>query len=95
VTPAKCSLFDKLFQYHQQNVLEEVRSKVTGPRSRFPPMLAQTVTDAEKVVYWVVNTSANNNGDHQVLLSKGATEAATCRMPDSDPLCESAGECDL
>jgi hypothetical protein len=31
VTPAKWKLFDKLFQCHDGQLLEEVRTKVTGP----------------------------------------------------------------
>jgi len=36
VTPAKWQLLNKLFQHHQPQLLDEVRTKTTGPRSTFP-----------------------------------------------------------
>ena len=35
VTPARPKLFDELFQHHERQPLQEVRTKSTGPRSIF------------------------------------------------------------
>jgi hypothetical protein len=40
MTPAKCKLFDKLYQRHERPLLQEVGTKATGPRSKFSKELA-------------------------------------------------------
>jgi len=40
VTPVKFKLFNKLFQNHTQQLLQEVGTKATGPRSTFTKKLA-------------------------------------------------------
>jgi len=35
VTPAKCKLFDKLFELHERQLLQEVGTKAICPRSKF------------------------------------------------------------
>jgi hypothetical protein len=40
VTPAKCKHVDKLFQYHKRQLLQEVGTKSTSPRSIFAKELA-------------------------------------------------------
>jgi len=47
VTPAKCKLFNKLFQSPERRQLQEVGTKATGPRSKFAPELAVMKTAAE------------------------------------------------
>jgi hypothetical protein len=59
VTPAKRKLFDKLFQHHMRQQLQEVANKATGPRSIFAKKLAQMKTAAEEEAYGVVNMTAN------------------------------------
>jgi len=41
VTPVECKLFDKLFQHHEGQLLQEVWTKATGPRSTFAKKLAE------------------------------------------------------
>jgi len=48
VTPAERKLFDKLFQHHERQLLQEVRTKAIGPRSIFAKKLAQRETAAEE-----------------------------------------------
>jgi len=40
VIPAKCKLFDKLFQHQEHQLLQEIGTKATGPRTKFPQKLA-------------------------------------------------------
>ena len=47
VTPAKRKLFDKLFQGHERQLLQDVGTKATGPRSNFAKQLALKKTAAE------------------------------------------------
>ena len=47
VTPVKCKVFDKLVQHHAQQRLQEVGTKVTGPRSIFAKDLAIRKSTAE------------------------------------------------
>jgi hypothetical protein len=47
VTPAKCKNFDKIFQFHEQQQLEDVRSKATGPRNILSQGFAQMKTAAD------------------------------------------------
>jgi len=46
--PVKPKLFDKLFQHHERQLLQEVGTKATGPRSIFAKKLAQMKTAAEE-----------------------------------------------
>jgi hypothetical protein len=41
VTPAVSTLFDKLFQRNKQQLLQEVGTRATGPRSKLAHQLAQ------------------------------------------------------
>jgi hypothetical protein len=47
VTPTKWNLFDKLFQHHERQQLQEVGTKATGPRSIFLKLCALMKTAAE------------------------------------------------
>jgi hypothetical protein len=51
VTPAKCKLFDKLFQHHERQLLQEVEPNATGPRSKSAKRLALMKTAAEGEAY--------------------------------------------
>ena len=59
VTPAKCKLCDKLFQCHERQLLQEVGTKATGPRSKFTkgPALMGTATEDE--AYGAANMTAD------------------------------------
>jgi hypothetical protein len=86
VTPAKRKLFDKLFQHHKRQLLQEVGTKATGPRSTFAKKLAQMKTAAEEEVYGVANMTANNHVEFQVRQSDMETEATTWNTTDTDRL---------
>jgi len=59
VTPAKRKLFDKLFQRHERQLLQEVRTKATSPRPEFAQELARMNTGAEDEVYGAANMTAD------------------------------------
>jgi len=59
VTPAKRKLFDKLFQRHERQLLQEVRTKKTSPRSIFTKQLALMNTTAEDQAYRAANMTAD------------------------------------
>jgi hypothetical protein len=84
VTPAKRKLFDKLFQHHKRQLLQEVGTKATGPRSTFAKKLAQMKTAAEEEVYGVANMPADNHVEFQVSQSDMETEATTWNTTDTD-----------
>jgi len=84
MTPVKYKLFDKLFQHHERQLLQEVGTKATGPRSIFAKNLAQMRTAAEEVVYRVVNMTADQRVEFQVHLSDAETEATTWSLADID-----------
>jgi hypothetical protein len=48
VTPAKRKLFNKLFQHHERQLLQEAGTKASGPRNIFAKKLAQMKTAAEE-----------------------------------------------
>jgi len=55
VTPAKRKLLDTLFQNHERQLLQEVGTKATGPRSIFAKDLAQRNAAAEDAAYRAAN----------------------------------------
>jgi hypothetical protein len=59
VTPAKCNLFNKVFQHHRRQLLQEVRKKATGPKSIFNKHCAPMLTAAEDEAYRAANMAAN------------------------------------
>jgi len=59
VTPAKCKLFDKLFERHERQLLQEIGSKATGPRSKFAKDLALMKAAAEDKTYGAANMTAD------------------------------------
>jgi len=83
VTPAKRKLFDKLFQQHEQQLLEEVGTKGTGPRSIFAKQLALMKTAAEDEVYGVANMTADKQLQFQICLSDAETDATTWSLADT------------
>jgi len=84
MTPVKRKLFDKLFQHHKQQLLQEVGTKATGPRSIFAKKLAQIKTAAEEEVCGAVNMTANKRVKFQDRLSDAETEATTWSLADID-----------
>jgi hypothetical protein len=59
VTPAKRKLFVKLSEHHERQLLQEVGTKATGPRSIFAKQLALMKTAAMDKAYRVANMSAD------------------------------------
>jgi len=84
VTPAKLKLFDKLFQPHERQLLQEVRTKVTSPRSNFAKELALKKTATEDEAYGVANMTANKRLQFRIHLSDAETEATTWSLADTE-----------
>jgi len=59
MTPVKHKLFDKLFQHHELQLLQEVWTKATGPRRTFTKRMAPMRSAAEEEVYGAVNMTTN------------------------------------
>jgi len=84
VTPAKRKLFDKLFQHHERQLLQEVGTKATRPRSIFAKKLAEMKTAAEEEAYGAVNMTADKHVQFQVCLSDAEIEATTWSISDTE-----------
>jgi len=84
VTPAERKLFDKLFQRHERQLLQEVRTKATGPRSIFAKQLALMKTATEDDAYGAANMTADKRLQFQNRLSDAETEATTWSLADSE-----------
>ena len=84
VTPVKRKLFDKLFRHHMRQLLQEVATKATSPRSTFAKKLAQMTTAAEEEVYEAANMTANKRVKFQIRLSDAETEATSLSIADTD-----------
>jgi len=84
VTPAKRKLFDNLFQHHERQLLQEVGTKATGPRSIFAKKLAQMKTAAEEEAYGAANMTAGKRVKFLVCLSDAEIEATTRSIADAD-----------
>jgi len=84
VTPAKPKLLMKLFQHHEQQLLQEVRTKATGPRSIFARQLILTQTAADDEAYRAVNMTAEKRLQFQNRLSDAVTEAPTWSLADAE-----------
>jgi len=65
-------------------ILQEVGTKATGPRSIFAKKLAQLTTAAEEEVYGAVNMTADQGVEFQVCLSDAETEPTTWCLTDID-----------
>jgi len=84
VTPAKRKLFDKLFQHHERQLLQEVGTKGTGPRSKFAKQLALLKTAADDEVYGAANKTADKRLQFQIHLSDAETDATTWSLADTE-----------
>jgi len=84
MTPAKWKLFDIVFQHHERQLLQEVGTKATSPRSIFAKKLGQMKTAAEEEVYGAVNMTADKHVEFQDRLSNAETEATTWSLADID-----------
>jgi len=84
VTPAKCKLFDTLFQHHQRQLLQEVGTKATGPRSIFANDLALGKAAAEDKADGAANMTADERLQFHIRLSDAETEATSWSLADSE-----------
>jgi len=86
VTPAKSNLFDKLFQHHVWQLLQEVGTKATGLRIKLSKAPALTKTAAEDKAYRTLNMTANNRLHFQVHVSDAEIEDTTRSLADTEPV---------
>jgi len=84
VTPAKRKLFEKLFQRHERQLLQEVKAKATGPSSKFAQELALKKTAVEDEACGAVNMTADKRLPFGIRLSDAKTEATTCSLADTE-----------
>jgi len=59
ISPVNHKLFNKLFKHHEQQLLQGVGNKATGPRSILAKNLAHMKTAADEEVYGAVNMTAD------------------------------------
>jgi len=84
VTPAKRKLFDKLFQCHERQLLQEVGTKATGPRSKFPKHLGLKKIAATDEAYGAANMTGDKRLQIKIGLSCAETEATTWSLADTE-----------
>jgi len=84
VTPAKRKLFDELFQHHQQQLLHEVGTNATGPRSIFARDLAPMRTATKDEAYGAANMTADKRLQFEISLSDAEPEATTRSLADTE-----------
>jgi hypothetical protein len=84
VTPAKRKLFDKLFQCYERQLLQDVGTKATGPRSKFAIELAQKIFAAKDETYGAANMTADKRLQFQIRLSNAETVATTWNLADKE-----------
>jgi hypothetical protein len=86
VTPAICKLFDKLFQRHVAQLLQEVGTKATGPRSKLAKQLALMKTATKDKAYGAANMTADEQLPFQICLSEAESDATTWSLADTEPV---------
>jgi len=84
MTPVKRKLFDKLFQCHGRQLLQEVRTKATGPKSIVAKSLALMNTAGDDEAYKMANMATNKRLQFQIRLYDTETEATTWSLPDTE-----------
>jgi len=84
VTPAERKLFDKLFERHERQLLQEVRTKATGLRCKFAKDLALLKAAAEDEAYGAANMTADKRLQFQICQSDAETEATTWSLADME-----------
>jgi len=84
VTPAKRKHSDKLFQHHERQLLQDIGTKATLPRSIFAKQLAPMRTAAEDKAYGVANMTADKGLQIQMCLSDAEPEATIWSLADSE-----------
>jgi hypothetical protein len=84
VTTAKRTLFDKLFERHERQLLQEVGTKTTGLRRKLANDLALMNADDEDKAYGAANMTADKQLEFQIRLSDSETEATTWSLADTE-----------
>jgi len=84
VTPAQRNFFDELFQRHERQLLQEVGTKATGPRSKFAKEHALKKSATEDEAYGVANMTADQRLQFEVRLSDAEIEATTWSLADPE-----------
>jgi len=79
---ARCSIND--FQYDEQQLLQDLGTKPTCPRSSFAKKRATMITTAEEEVYGAANMTANKSVEFRIHLSDAETKATTWSIADTD-----------
>jgi len=82
--PATCKPVNKSFQPHEQQLLHEVKTNPTGPRSIFGKQLALIETAAEDKAYMAANMTADNWVQFENHQSNAETEATTWSLADTE-----------
>jgi len=84
VTPAKRKLFNKLFQNHEQQLLQDLGTKATGPRSIFAKELALRKAAIKDEAQRAANMTTGKHPQFQIRLSDAETEATTWSFTDTE-----------
>jgi len=82
--PAKRNLFDKLFQHHERQLLQNIGIRTTGPRSTFTKQLALMKTAAKDEAYGVANMTTDRQLQFLNHLSNTDTETTTWSLADTE-----------
>jgi hypothetical protein len=83
-TTGKHIHFTELFQHHERQLLNEVGTKATGPRSVFAKKIAQRKTAPEKAAYRAANMTSDKRVQFRVCLSDTEIEATTWSITEMD-----------
>ena len=84
MTPVIYRLFDKLFQHHERQLLQQFWANATSTRSTFTRNLAQMKTAAKEEVYGAANITCDKYTEFEVCPSNVEIEATTCSVGDTD-----------
>ena len=84
VTPVKCKLFNKSFQHHESQQLQEVRTKAIGPRRIFAKQLGVMKTAAAEEADGAANMTADKWLEFQNRLWHAETEATTWSLANPE-----------
>jgi len=84
VTPVKSKLCIKLFQHRELQLLQEVGTKATSPRSIFAKELTLMRTAAKDEAYGAANMTTHKRLHFQIHLSDAETEATTWSSADME-----------
>jgi len=77
VIPAKRNLFNKLFQCHERQQLQEVGTRATSPSRKFAKELVIMKSAAEDETYRAANMTTYKQLQFQIHLADAETEVTT------------------